>query len=315
MKYKKNGFGLVEVLIAAGLLGGLALVATYLFQMQSRNSTKANLDSDVLLITNEIVAILSDQTKCTNIFFGRNALSTTTGITNINTKYYTIGSGSAPSGGYGNGKVQIDNYTISSTPTELLNQHAVLNIFFKNKTVLKGSSGPSNVAKKINLHVEVDSSNNILRCRSLSSSSTDIWTRGTGGDIYYTGDVGIGTSNPQASLDVAGTVKIGTSTASCSSASEGTMKYDYASKNMQFCNGTSWRSMGGDFTTPPNSPTTYCILSRSCPAGWVDRGVVGIIAAYAGNAYGLCGNGNVGSTGSDFNGTWGWCHPRLCCNN
>lgn len=67
--------------------------------------------------------------------------------------------------------------------------------------------------------------------------------------------------------------------------------------------------------TPPSfGGARFCMLANACPAGWVNRGRVGIIASYGDGAYGLCGGNNVGSTGADYNGTWGWCHPLICCN-
>ncbi|MBI2809588.1 MAG: hypothetical protein HYX67_01975 [Candidatus Melainabacteria bacterium] len=63
------------------------------------------------------------------------------------------------------------------------------------------------------------------------------------------GNVGIGTSSPGVSLDVAGGVRAGTSTnvTACGSGSangEGTQRFNYTTHNMEYCNGTSWVSVG-----------------------------------------------------------------------
>lgn len=69
-----------------------------------------------------------------------------------------------------------------------------------------------------------------------------------------------------------------------------------------------------NFNTPPEmTGTNYCILAKTCPSGWVDNGTAGIIANYGDNAFNKC--SSLFSGGSDYNGTWGWCHPRLCCNH
>jgi len=53
------------------------------------------------------------------------------------------------------------------------------------------------------------------------------------------GRVGIGTATPSAKLDVQGGVKIGDSS-SCDATTEGTLRYNTG--EMQYCNGTSWKS-------------------------------------------------------------------------
>jgi hypothetical protein len=67
-------------------------------------------------------------------------------------------------------------------------------------------------------------------------------------DSYQYGKVGIGTSTPQASLDVTGEVKIGNTGLGCSAATEGAIRYNPSNKIMNFCDGTAWWGMA---TTTP----------------------------------------------------------------
>ena len=52
-----------------------------------------------------------------------------------------------------------------------------------------------------------------------------------------------------------------------------------------------------------------CILSGSCPPGWANRGMSGVLLNM--------GNGNCSvigfAQGAPFNSGWWWCHPYLCC--
>ena len=61
------------------------------------------------------------------------------------------------------------------------------------------------------------------------------------------GSIGIGTTNPAASLEVAGGIKVGTVTATCTSDIAGTLRwYD---GHMSVCNGSAWRQL--DNQPPP----------------------------------------------------------------
>lgn len=62
--------------------------------------------------------------------------------------------------------------------------------------------------------------------------------------INSSGLIGIGTTTPYAKLEVSGGVKIGNET-TCDSNREGTQRYNSTLKIMEFCNGTTWTSMGG----------------------------------------------------------------------
>lgn len=248
MKLSKNsGLSLVEIMIVTAVLGGLAIVGMQMTKTQTKAVAKASFDSESNLITNEIVSILSDPNKCFATLGGMDASSTSTGINSINgNKYYSQVSSSAPVNGYGNANINISTYALSATAADIASNNSSLLINYQNKNILKGTSAVETITKKVKLYVEVDGSNKIIRCRSLSSSSADIWTRGAGSVVHYNGGkVGVGTSTPQASLDIAWEVKIANSGAACTGATEGTLRYNSSSKLMEFCNGTSWGGIGG----------------------------------------------------------------------
>lgn len=247
---KINGFSLVELLIVVAGLAVVAVVSMQIQKNQNKTSAKGNFDSDVLLTTNEINAILSDPTKCFSTLGGKNALSEVTGIDSINTnKYYSVASGAAPASGYGNSNFKITSYVLSATAADVSANNSFLLINFENKQILKGATGPNTITKKINLYVEVDANKNITKCRSLSSSSTDIWSRGSGSDIFYNGGkTGIGTISPAVILDIAGEIKVANTGAICNSSIEGSIRYNSTSKVMEFCNGTAWSNIGGNIS-------------------------------------------------------------------
>jgi len=61
--------------------------------------------------------------------------------------------------------------------------------------------------------------------------------------IDNSGNVGIGTTSPVTKLDVAGTVKIADGSEPCTIAANGGM-LRYTSNTLQFCNGSSWQTLG-----------------------------------------------------------------------
>jgi hypothetical protein len=80
-----------------------------------------------------------------------------------------------------------------------------LTIQFKNKAIAGGTTTP----RTVNIYYE-GAISAISNCRSLSTSTTDIWSHGTGNDIYYAlGNVVVGDTAPvdQAyTLDVRGII-------------------------------------------------------------------------------------------------------------
>lgn len=251
----KNGFSLVEVLIAVAVLGGLSVAGMSLIKTQTKATVKNAMDSEVNLITNEIVGILSDPAKCMATLGSRNAISTAPGVINrINNisgdRYYTVTHPSAPPNGYGNENINIASYTLKSDAVELAKKNSTLIINFERKKILTNATSSPSLPKSINLYVEVDASNNITNCRSLSTHSAEIWSRGNGNNIFYSiGNVGIGTNAPQTSLDVAGAIRTANFTTGSACSPQGAMGFDYAADTPVYCSLSGWKPMGGGSAT------------------------------------------------------------------
>lgn len=251
-----RGFSLVELMVVVGLLGGVSLVVMNLTKQSTKSSTKYQFDSEIMLITNEINGIISDPNKCLTTFTNATqAASPALPVLNATPANVTNPTGIAgtPStvrkytlagGPYGNGGVEIASYSLdlAATPDPLLT------INFQNKSIL----GTGTIPKTIKLYVEKNGAGIITICRSLSTASVDIWSHGTGTDIYYdAGKVGIGTTTPAVKLDVAGEIRPGSSgiAAGGTCANEGAIAYDLAAHVPVYCNNDSpikhWAVMGG----------------------------------------------------------------------
>lgn len=70
-----------------------------------------------------------------------------------------------------------------------------------------------------------------------------LWST-NGGNVYLaSGSVGIGTSTPTSKLDVTGAIRIGgTGAEGCASTTSGVVRYNGG--NVEFCNGSSWQTLG-----------------------------------------------------------------------
>ena len=94
------------------------------------------------------------------------------------------------------------------------------------------------------------------------------------------GSVGIGTTSPQAKLDVDGGIKVGNDTDDCKPQKAGTMRYDSDSGSVQYCNGESWQTpTGGGGVYVGATPDTY----NGAGVGGYSGGDAKCVAEYTGS--------------------------------
>src|SRR3989344_5009770 len=81
----------------------------------------------------------------------------------------------------------------------------------------------------------------------------------------FDGNVGIGTTNPQAKLDVAGGVKVGSDSGVCDSTKGGTIRYNNADGCLEYCDGVNlaWSSVDSSCPFIP-------IIPIACESGSKD---------------------------------------------
>jgi hypothetical protein len=146
--------------------------------------------------------------------------------------------------------------------------------------------------------------------------------------INPNGNVGIGIKTPQTTLDVNGEVRPGDSGLACSSTIEGAMRYNNSIHAMEYCNGTSWTSLGGSphwvtvpagvspssswsgdgnywNTTSDVSPSAWCVVQGYAAATGECRTVntPALFGTFpAGSTEGTLVSNNIGNG----LGTWAW---------
>jgi prepilin-type N-terminal cleavage/methylation domain-containing protein len=211
----QKGISLIEILVAMAIMGGLVLSLMKFLSLTSKTQAKVDVISDVTRITREINALISDPNRCFLTFTEADGSLNRTPESIVSAydrdaneeliiqgrKFDLIDSANGERVGTAN--LEILDYELVTQGTDHF-----LQITFKNKVILKEKN--ENVIRKINMFVdftEVNGQQVFRGCRSLSSESTTIWTRGSGSDIFYTGgNVGVNTTAPEESLHVVGKI-------------------------------------------------------------------------------------------------------------
>lgn len=126
--------------------------------------------------------------------------------------------------------------------------------------------------------------------------ASGLWTQ-NGAHIYYnTGNAGIGVTNPAAKLDVNGSVRLSSQGLACNGTTEGTLRYTSSTKTIDFCDGTSWKQMGGQ-------QISTCAIAEYTTAGEYSYTVVSGCEKLVIEAYGAGGGAAGDSQGGGGGGS------------
>ncbi len=205
----QKGMGLVEVLIAAGILGGLSLIIMELSSNSQKSVSTLEASSDILTVVQGIQGVLSNPVNCTETFKNKIATNETNAVAQLKDissgmfkdNFKTVSAD--PSMVYGQRRLKIKSYSLSDATSDvsvaaLRTTHLVIG-FDKGNSALN-----KNVSKRIPLKVEIDGSGRILSCVALSHNSDNIWMYSSNNtDIYYnSGKVGVGVISPVYDFEV-----------------------------------------------------------------------------------------------------------------
>ncbi len=281
MKLQNKGISLVQVLLMAAAISGVAVITTQLNTLTTKTSAKIRFSNDINMVVNDINGILSDPAVCRTIF------PQTTSTTPPSIGKYFSGTEAAPPEGYGISRLVVDSFLM--TPPTVFPGIGALQITIRNREVLKE---PDTIKKKIHIYMEATGVT-MTTCRSnLASTSSDIWSRlGSSPNVNYSsGNVGVGTNTPASMLDIIGEIKIGSTGALCDVAhpeNEGMQRYNAAVDIMEYCvPSKGWSrfcpvAVGQALFTSSN---IMGVFYWTCPAGVTSVSVVGIEAGKQGGA-------------------------------
>ncbi|MEC7275555.1 MAG: hypothetical protein VXV96_04475 [Bdellovibrionota bacterium] len=246
LKFDQQGFSLVSVLVAAGLVAGISLAIMNI----SKQSTTVQRDftgkMEVDTLLTEIRAALAVPENCTETFQGRRATddSSNPALNNLKIRNnagvfidrFLVNEK------YGQGIIEIRSFALSDPgiATDDVDVAAEGTTYLKIQFYLGKAASREDLTRKIKLKVDVDGSGNIVSCSGFSQNG-GLWNRNPGDDteIYYnTGNIGVGVTDPEASLDVSGGIKVGNSTA-CNASLNGLMRFDGTSFSV--CEGGAWK--------------------------------------------------------------------------
>lgn len=209
----QKGMGLIEALLAVGVLGGLALVINQFGQNASKVTNNLETNNDILSTLQQIQAVMANPENCKETFQTRqanNAPNIVQALKQKNAVGFTDTFKTAalsPTVTYGQKRLKIESYTLSDAAEDvdvatLGTTHLIVN-FNRGKNGVQTET----ISKKVNLRVVVDGTGKITSCVAYAAAASDIWKYSSNNtDIFFNGGaVGVGIDIPTANLTVRAT--------------------------------------------------------------------------------------------------------------
>jgi prepilin-type N-terminal cleavage/methylation domain-containing protein len=260
-----RGFSLLEVVIVIGLLGVAGTFLTTILKNGSMGQKTLLAQDDARILTENVASLLTDPIACANTFGGLNPTdangATVSSIKDKNgSSQFSVGQK------YGKG-IQLDGIVIGGQGTDARTNvqrwvpgtPATTGTAFVSvdwEQIAGGTNpvnGPKHLMRYFMVYVsQLDPSNQIVKCVAQAGGSSGFWSKNAQEGIYNTnnngsGFVGVGRNDPAVMLDVNGGLRPGgeSTVTACDPDHEGTQRYNYANHSMEFCNGSSWKKLGG----------------------------------------------------------------------
>jgi type II secretory pathway pseudopilin PulG len=208
-KLNEKGMTLVETMVAAGLLGGLAVAGMTLFKTQTKAQKTVEQNYETTATLGAIRSILADMTNCNKtlgglapVVAGPTAITAVTkSLNGVDSLVYTRNSDLAGT------TLKITSYALSRSYPGLQADTASGG---ETMLVIGFSRGRNVQTDAISKTVKINytkAAGVINNCYAVTSGATDtLWQiEGAGPNIFYaSGNVGVGTSTPLTNLHVEG---------------------------------------------------------------------------------------------------------------
>lgn len=300
-KLNQKGMTLVETMVAAGLLGGLAVAGMTLFKTQNKAQQTVEQNYEMTATLSAIRGILADLDGCQQTLGGRLPNGATVPaiikvVSGVNTTAYTSSTTARLPGT----PLKLTSMRTNNTIPGLASNETMLQLFFSRG---ENAQTTTQVAKNVRINYTLSGAN-IGSCYAVTGGASDsLWQiQGTGPNIYYaSGNVGIGTSTPNRELHVVGNDQI--------FMLEGTNHVYQGFYPRGFAAGRkAWIGYGASGTTDlsiTNEDTGHLRLHPVTGDVVINRGAIQLLSATATQSNGI----GINPNGDQFNytnssGTW-----------
>lgn len=200
---RQEGFSLVEVLVAVGLMGSLGLAVSHLVKSTYSNQATLEANFEILSFAGEMSSILSSPEACLKSFAGQDA--TNSKIVKIIDTKDRVRFETGKNLGASHAKISDMRLSDSDAAVEVVansDGDTYLEVLFDRG---KASGGVQTKIEKLKIWVQTDSMKKITACRVISNGTDPIWKYSptSSADIFFnSGRIGIGTDQPRQNLEI-----------------------------------------------------------------------------------------------------------------
>lgn len=198
MKLNQSGFSLLEIMVAAALLGGLALTGAKLMENQTKSMKTVEVKAEYNAVLADIRSILAIEDSCLATFPGANATNAVIGDIKQKPAFvatpvsrYVANSNWQLATAYGNGNVRILSYQLGEANLGAVNpttntKVGTTNLIINMRSGLNRTVGAEIMVKRIPINVETTAADIIIKCSSSGSTGLDnrYLIKSEGGDVW-----------------------------------------------------------------------------------------------------------------------------------